>query len=766
MRLISGKSDRWLHPIASPRNPKTMKQPLTTLATLLWLALAAGPAAFGQTSSGSSTAPSPPEPIVVLNPFEVTSQQDSGYRASNSITATGIGAAIKDIPSNISVITADNLNDRGVFDLRDAMRNLASVSSQNRDDGLSVRGFGAVVQQDGVVGGDAPVYDVNRIEVVRGPSSIFHGASRPGGVVNVIRNAPEFKWRTDLAAQEGSFGLHRYELGVTGPLWKDRVALRVYGADFRRQGEYEFQSRKEEYYRGAVQIRPFGNHKLQFDANFTRFDRDWHVMQADPVTHPAFVAAVQMGTVAPLTPQRTWLNADPRFGPNAPQGTIFATSLVYPRQFYNADGRMDNRESDLQSYNLTITPFSWLSVRARRTDVSGENEILEFNTFRPFAGNRPGQFLFRVNQVWSRGKSRLQDNRVEATATFKVFQTSHRLFLGGSAVRAGSTSRTLNGPSVVFDPFVDPVPNHRAAVLAANPAGFPAFADIAYDRNRSYYANDQIGLFKDRIRLLAGARMAEVKQINGKITKQTTPTFGGLAKVAPWLSVYANYGKVFEPNNLRDGAGNPVPPVTGLGAEFGAKTDAFDGRLSLTASIYRADRKNVARIDFSKQMETGIIPFYTLGGLERNEGFELEAIFSPIDPWQFILTYSHAWTHETIESTGEIRQVGVSLATVPDHQAALWQAYRFTTPKLKGLAIGGGVKWVKNVSALHPTWDITVGEPGYTKVDLFARYSTKLWKKDASLQVKFDNIFNERYHDHIYILAEPLTMVATLRLRF
>ena len=705
------------------------------------------------------------ESTVVLNPFEVKSAQDKGYRASNSVTATGIGAAIKDIPANISVLTEEYLNDRAVFDLRDAVKNLPSVSAGNRTDDMKVRGFAAVVEQDGVAGGQSPTYDLNRIEVVRGPSSIFHGASRPGGVVNVIRNTAEFKWRADVNVQEGNFSLHREEFGITGPLIKDMLAFRVYGANFERGGPYEYQSRDENYYRGVVRFQPFRNNKVTFTAAFSHFERDWHVMQAPPVTHPAFVEAVRAGTVEPLTPQRTWLNNNPLYGPDTPQGVIFATDIVFPRPRYNPDGRTDIRDNDIATFNLTLTPARWLSVQARYTDSEDAGDVIEFNLFRPFAGFRPGQFVYRTNASWQKSLGKFNDARVEATLRFPIWRTQHQLFLGASRVRSGGASRTLNALPIVFDPMVDPTPNHRAAVLANNPAGFPVLSVTAYDVSRSFYATDQIAVFNGNLRLLAGARRAEVKQTNGKITKQTTPQFGGLVKARKWLSLYGNYGKVFEPNNLRDGAGNPVPPVTGVGAEAGLKTDAFEGRLSFTASIYRSDRKNVARQDFSKQMETGIIPYYTLGGLERNEGFEFETILSPTDNLQTILTYAYSWNHKTIESTGEIRQVGVSIDFVPDHQVTLWQVYHFSSPKLKGLSIGGGVKWVKQIDRLHPTWDIAVSEDGYTKVDLFARYSTKIFGKEASLQVNADNLFSASYYDHVYILAEPLTFIASLRFR-
>ncbi|MGH7957263.1 MAG: hypothetical protein ACREH8_09640 [Opitutaceae bacterium] len=90
---------------------------------------------------------------------------------------------------------------------------------------------------------------------------------------------------------------------------------------------------------------------------------------------------------------------------------------------------------------------------------------------------------------------------------------------------------------------------------------------------------------------------------------------------------------------------------------------------------------------------------------------------------------------------------------------------RFTAAPLKGFSIGGGLRWTKHIR-LHPNWDIALYEPGYTKVDLFARYTTKLFGKPVGIQINADNIFSEEYYDHVFIRAEPVTVSTTLRFQF
>jgi iron complex outermembrane receptor protein len=148
--------------------------------------------------------------IVQLDPFDVTSVETDGYLASNSISGTAMNSLLKDIPMTINVITSEFLDDAIVGDLERALDFNSSVTQTTRgqisnENALySLRGFrNRNVLLDGVMGGDhIPRYLVDRIEVVKGPNTLY-GQSDPGGLVNMISKRPRSKDRRDYDPVRG-----------------------------------------------------------------------------------------------------------------------------------------------------------------------------------------------------------------------------------------------------------------------------------------------------------------------------------------------------------------------------------------------------------------------------------------------------------------------------------------------------------------------------------------------------------------------------------
>src|SRR6188768_162657 len=107
---------------------------LKTLAipAMLMSAIVLPVTAFAQTAAGSPVAEAPPpakEPVLQLNTFEVRSERDYGYRATNSITATRVGSAIADTPINIAVLTDQFITDLGAIELREVISRVAGVTT-------------------------------------------------------------------------------------------------------------------------------------------------------------------------------------------------------------------------------------------------------------------------------------------------------------------------------------------------------------------------------------------------------------------------------------------------------------------------------------------------------------------------------------------------------------------------------------------------------------------------------------------------------------
>src|SRR3954469_1385536 len=196
-------------------------------AGLCGLALLVLPAA-AQTPAPSDT--------LALPTFSVSTSLDQGYRAGNSVSATRIDTPIKDLPFAISAFTAQFISDVGARDLWDVVQYAPSVTSAGREFNggnavYTIRGFDQAPQHNGFVG---EVYidttTVERVEVVKGPSSVLYGQVAPGGTVNYITKRPGAKSFAVWNGQVGTYDFWRTSLDLNQPLVDKKLLLRFNAA--------------------------------------------------------------------------------------------------------------------------------------------------------------------------------------------------------------------------------------------------------------------------------------------------------------------------------------------------------------------------------------------------------------------------------------------------------------------------------------------------------------------------------------------------------
>ncbi len=261
-----------------------------TITALLLLGLLASNS-FAQT-----TAPAPVKPpedsstdeILILSPFVVTTDKDQGYKVTNSISGTRLNTPIKDMPLNLEVISSEFIRDTGATDLRQALRYSAGVVLESQSDALVEQDFdpqsagandprgntrkagdstsklrGFVIDQVLREGfrrvRTADSINIDRVEVLRGPSALLYGVGNFGGVINYIPKKPLQSAKTYLGVTVGSEGLYRSEFDFTGPLgggqhsWQP--AFRLTGA-YQEGGDFT-----EIYNRRAFMVDPIFSFK-------------------------------------------------------------------------------------------------------------------------------------------------------------------------------------------------------------------------------------------------------------------------------------------------------------------------------------------------------------------------------------------------------------------------------------------------------------------------------------------------------------------------
>src|SRR5688572_31373237 len=140
--------------------------------------------------------------VVSMSPFNVSSTNDHGYGVSNTVGATRINVALKDVPQSITVINQEFLKDLGGSELMDAAKYVSGVTAAGAPNSgqMTLRGWNTsgATYRDGLIdpiyqhGGSAiDMSSYDRVEFIKGPSGTLYGSHTTGGIINLVSKLPE-----------------------------------------------------------------------------------------------------------------------------------------------------------------------------------------------------------------------------------------------------------------------------------------------------------------------------------------------------------------------------------------------------------------------------------------------------------------------------------------------------------------------------------------------------------------------------------------------
>ncbi len=216
-----------------------------------------------------------PDPVV-LSIFQVSSDMDEGYRSSQTISGSRTLAELRDTPNSISVLNREFLDDLIATKLADAMyfsvTGEIDTNSENANESFVFRGITANLRlRNGVTwyGGATDSYNIERVELLRGPQAFLYGEGTAGGLANQLTKQAGFRDFQKFNLILGSNELHRGELDVNRRLGKNlalRTAL-VYTTEGRPQN---FAGRDMQGYYLTANWRPFRNTIVNTDVEYRK----------------------------------------------------------------------------------------------------------------------------------------------------------------------------------------------------------------------------------------------------------------------------------------------------------------------------------------------------------------------------------------------------------------------------------------------------------------------------------------------------------------
>ncbi len=740
-----------------------MKLPRHTSAALLGLSLIVAGASHSPAQTGARP-PSSNDEAIKLSEFNVSADRASGYRAQSAITATGFGANIIDIPVTINVLTGEFVQDVGGSLQSEVLRYVPGVvTNPNYESYINIRGFsGLQSYRNGQYRRQLySTWGMDRIEVIKGSSSIFFGLVRPGGVVNYITKKPEFKTQGgDARLSFGSWDFKKVEANYNygGESLAGRIGIGGIDSGGWRNDDFK----NEHYVGGSMAWKVFKDGLLSVDLETIRRVNQDRESAAVLRTNSLYYGnpAVPAG-VGP----RAWLDANgytsvptfnmfaPVFGGDDPYGRKVTmgqgTHSFY--QSYTADLEYTQKiGSNLvyqMQFNFAIDDFEILR------SISGDQE--------PFAD---GTVRFRFGNFGNYRDSYNFDNKLTYRLPFGA--TNHTISLGQESQRvyqdtpgwfdtAGRFQDGRYGAFATWNPRTQPLRNATAERAASSETW--NISRRRAEKLLGYYVGLQSEFLESRLRTIVGVRRNEYSRntyyertvTNPEVatpkTRANTPLYGALFKITPEISGFAMYSESLEPQLGADADGRGQDPVKGKGFDVGLKTSILGGRLAGTLAFFGVKREDISSRDLVRETATARQPWFIYGEAEESQGIELDLSYNPVAHWQIMFGYTHATKAETVASTNSAR-VGLPLAAFPKDVISLWTKYDFRTGPLTGWSFGGGVR-DSGSSRFAADQNLVVRMPAYTTADLLVQYRFKFDRHDAVIQLNAKNVTDKIYRE-------------------
>ena len=646
-----------------------------------------------------------------LVPVKVTGNRavrGYGPRAISSATKTLV--PLRDIPQSATVINGALIRDQAMQSMTDVVRYVPGITmgqGEGHRDQPTIRGNSTTADFfiDGVRD-DAQyfrdVYNVERVEALKGSNAMVFGRGGGGGVINRAMKEADWLPVRDLVLQGGSYGNRRATLdigqGLTG-VFAGRVNAVYENSDLFRDG---VSLERQGVHPTITLISPSENTRAT-------------------IGYENFVD------------RRTVDRGVPSF-----QGRPLATSVS---AFFG---------NPALSHSIARVHSSAATLAHRGGSFSIRNST-RFTYYEKFYQNVfPGAVSADGAEVSLSGYNSSHDRRNLLNQTDVTYSAGSRAFrhtvLVGAELGSQVTDNFRN--TAFFDNTATNV-----SVPVTRPTSFAAitFRQSASDADnhvtngaRSIYAQDQIS-FSDRVQIVGGLRYEHFGiRFHNNRTDSTlsrndgmlSPRLGLVVKPSRLASIYSSYSVSYLPSagdqfsSLTD-VTSALEPERFENIEIGAKWDVAD-RLALTAASYRLDRSNT-------RAPSPVNPALTvLTGTQRSTGFEIGVNGAVTGSWD--IAGGFARQKALITSTTASAPAGATVPLVPGTTVSLWNKYQVASPL--GLGLG-----VVHQTDMYATIDNTVVLPAFTRVDaaFFVRLGSQL-----NAQLNLENVFNEKYYPLAY----------------
>ena len=643
-------------------------------------------------------------PLTVLPVVKVMSSAMGGYATAYSTTATKTNTLLRDIPQSITVVTRELIRDQSMQSMADVARYVPGVGvsqGEGNRDALVFRGNRSTGDffTDGVrddVQYFRDLYNIERVEVLKGANGMIFGRGGSGGVINRVTKQAGWDPIREFSFEGGSFDKKRATVDV-GHAINDVAAVR-FNSMYENSGSYRNGVNLERFgISPTVTLKP--SHQTNIILGMEHFQ-----------DHRTSDRGIPSLNGAPVNTSPSTFFGDPRRSKADVTVTSFNALIEHK---FNSGFTFRNRT------NYAMYDKFYQNVFANSAVIAGSLNLAAYND----TSTRDNFF-----------------NQTDFSYNLNTGPINHTIAVGVEVGRQVTDNSRLNG---YFN-------NNTSALALSVPLSSPITSDPitfgiravdnhSVTRITSVYVQDQIVLLP-QLHAIVGVRYdqfqvdffkrntnSELKTDDGLLS----PRLGLIYKPIEAISIYTSYSKAFAPRAAEQLTGLTVTtaalaPEKFTNLEAGIKWDILPA-LAFTTAVYQIDRTNVISADPNI---TGL-NFLTKGQVVQ--GVEAGLSGQITSAWRVMGGY--AYQVGELLSTTTAGKNGATLAELPRHTFSMWNRYDFTP--VWGMGIG-----VIHRSDMFAALDNTVRAQGFTRVDaaIFARIDRRL-----RFQVNIENLLDTKY---------------------
>ena len=669
-----------------------------------------------------------------LNEVVVIANRNS-FKTNRTSNSLRLQSPILEVPQNIQVVTAKQINNQQIFDMLEGVtRNVSGASRVEHWDNyarITMRGSNVGAFRNGMNVSTAwgPLTEdmsmVERIEFVKGPAGFMLANGDPSGFYNVVTKKPSGRNKGEVGISMGSFDLFRANLDLDGKFSEDGKLL----------------------YRINVMGQLKGSHR-QFD-----FNNRYSVV---PVLK--YLIDDKTSVTLEYTHQFSEVNV---IGSNYLFSKRGYAGL--PRDFTTAEANLAptkmNDKSLLVIFDHKLSNNWKITAQAAYFNYRQEGASLWPQwpvAFEP----QNDSMLHRGMSIW------------DVLGTTKIGQ----MFVNGEVLTGAVSHKILAGLDMSNKEYYHdwnqggalggefniyaPVYGNATQPLFDRTKSIRERGVRYYDGYTGLYVQDELGFFDDALRLTIAGRYTTLKTgdvYSGDFkSSRFTPRLGLSYSIDKNTAVYFVKDESFLENFGSDWQQKSFDPITGGNIEAGIKKDWVNGKWNSAVSVYQITRNNVQTTDLAHPNPAGGY-YMRQSGQQKTKGVEVDIRGQIVNGLDVIINYAYTEAKVTKDSNKEV--VGTQVAGSSRHIQNAWLNYRMDKGALTGFGISVGYQYQVKRSPWYVFDNSDNSLPDYFRLDGSLSYQ----KEKIGFNLVVNNILNKYlysgapYEDYFYWQAEPGT---------